>query len=1058
MKKKIISLILAFAMLITFVPTVLGAQGDVITSLTAKDGVVTIDGVGEKNEAISIFLLNPQKTVAELNATEADTADFKAIVNYTDVVYTDKSKLFKTTFEINNFDEDEKYVLYVKTESEKEETLTIGTINVYVDQNTTSSVANGTKEHPFATIQDAKAYVRTLPRTNPINVIIAGGEYKVYEQITFRGSATGSTTNVGDSGTESAPITYKAKDGEKVVLSGAKALDVSKFRTVTKDSAIYNRLPAAAKGKVVEIDLREQGIPESVADYMGAHVGRKRVVPMGVYLNDDQQQISQWPNTGALTIDKASATKGPSDECADKETTPKATFKINGVSSAKAAQWQNAKDMYVDGNLKRGWSAESAPVASISADGTFTLKTFTQAGVINTADTEPQNTRVVIKNLLEEIDVPGEWYVDADAMKMYYYAPYTLTSEDKFEIAVLEGSFAWLEYCNNITFDGIEFTKGVANPFSNDTFVVKAAINTLFNIENITIKNCTFKNLGGAGMFLINLKNVTIDNNKILNTGWTGLEVYGSSANAPKSCGVVISNNHISDFGKYNFHMDAPGIRMRTGHGIVVKNNTIHNGAIGGIMHEYSGHTIKNNEIYNVLKETTDAGAIYNGGSFVNYGINVEKNFLHDIGGVHAEIPENTETIAGIYLDDMFSGGNLKGNIIDMSNDPYSYGVMACGGTDHIIEGNITVNAKRGISVTSRPLTQNTKNYETDLYPSRYFATFLEATDYSSTKDYDGSGTVDSADSLWAVKNIGKSGGPVWKSYLDDEPYSKIKTNYNNLMNKSFVRTTAVVNNAYSNCTEAGVSESDNMIDVESNNVPTNAFVNVNDGDYRLKASDAPAGTFTDETPLTSVGSTLTISEEEKEFDLVYPANESNITSTKTYLKWQASAYADEYEYAVYTNANLTDTPVIKGTTEDNFAEITGLSANTTYYWTVTAKSKSRIINKESKMANQSYSFTVSDYIFENARYDAASLAINVDAKNIGADKTIMLVGVVKVGTEMKAAALLNNVNFANGFDNTITVDAISLTNALTLEGATLELYVWETNMKPLKNKIPISF
>ena len=83
----------------------------------------------------------------------------------------------------------------------------------------TGSDANpGTREKPFATLSAARDATRKLKRDGlktPVEVIVQEGTYYLAEPLAF---------SLEDSGTPECPITYKAADGAKVVLSGGKPL------------------------------------------------------------------------------------------------------------------------------------------------------------------------------------------------------------------------------------------------------------------------------------------------------------------------------------------------------------------------------------------------------------------------------------------------------------------------------------------------------------------------------------------------------------------------------------------------------------------------------------------------------------------------------------------------------------------------------------------------------------------------------------------------------------------------------------------------------------------
>ena len=80
--------------------------------------------------------------------------------------------------------------------------------------------ANGSANAPFATLERARAAVQDLKgqnpgRTTPIVVIIRGGTYYLKSPVTF---------TAADSGSERAPIVYRAAPGEKPAFSAGRPI------------------------------------------------------------------------------------------------------------------------------------------------------------------------------------------------------------------------------------------------------------------------------------------------------------------------------------------------------------------------------------------------------------------------------------------------------------------------------------------------------------------------------------------------------------------------------------------------------------------------------------------------------------------------------------------------------------------------------------------------------------------------------------------------------------------------------------------------------------------
>ena len=114
----------------------------------------------------------------------------------------------------------------------------------------------GTKEQPFATLERAREAVRQIkqagPLKEPVTVCVRGGSYRISASLIL---------GAQDSGTEAAPIVWQAAPGEEVRLCGGPALSTKAFVPVT-DEKVLARLDPAARGQVLQIDLREIGVTE----------------------------------------------------------------------------------------------------------------------------------------------------------------------------------------------------------------------------------------------------------------------------------------------------------------------------------------------------------------------------------------------------------------------------------------------------------------------------------------------------------------------------------------------------------------------------------------------------------------------------------------------------------------------------------------------------------------------------------------------------------------------------------------------------------------------------
>ena len=142
------------------------------------------------------------------------------------------------------------------------------------------SAANS--DGPFASLERARDEIRNRTKAGGlpdggVTVWIAGGVYERNRAFEL---------GPADSGTEKSPIVYRGQPGAEVRLIGGKR--VTGFRPVS-DPAVLQRLDPAARGKVLQADLKAQGI----TDY-----GRPSGGGIELFFQDKPMTPARWPNRG----------------------------------------------------------------------------------------------------------------------------------------------------------------------------------------------------------------------------------------------------------------------------------------------------------------------------------------------------------------------------------------------------------------------------------------------------------------------------------------------------------------------------------------------------------------------------------------------------------------------------------------------------------------------------------------------------------------------------------------------------------------------------------------
>ena len=290
--------------------------------------------------------------------------------------------------------------------------------------------------------------------------------------------------------------------------------------------------------------------------------------------------------------------------------------------------------------------------------------------------------RYYVRNAFEELDAPGEWYLDKQDGTLYFYPPRPLSTTP-----VYAPHLRTIIEANELAhwrFQGINFEncEGTALVFKN--------------CEECTVERCTIRNVGdyhGTGVSATGGRRVRIVGCDISETGSHGIALSGGDRIKLVPAEHEAVNNYIHHVGVFYKH--GVGVNM-TGCGIRAAHNLIHDGPRMGIQFSGNNLLIELNHIRHVNLETEDTGAVYTGGRdwISSRGTVIRHNYFHDILGFgrHGRQWVSPYFAWGVYLDDNAGGVDVVGNIVVRA---YRAGLHLHNGRDNLIENNIFVDGKQ---------------------------------------------------------------------------------------------------------------------------------------------------------------------------------------------------------------------------------------------------------------------------------------------------------------------------------------------------------------------------
>ena len=541
---------------------------------------------------------------------------------------------------------------------------------------TTGDDANpGTIDQPLKTAEGARNKIRELKKSGEIGekgavVYFREGIYPFAETMVLEKE---------DSGTAEAPITYRNYLEEEVQFIGGININPADFQKVT-DSKILNRLVEdTAKDSLYRVNLRTIGVKEIPMPYLLGNysywqvdgvVQEKSVIMADLvealgfdrnaakspelYVNNKLMSVAKYPNEGYLKVD-AVTEPGPfmrnwNDDIIgsadwvppeDRVATP---FRfINQDAKPRMEKWKNADQALLWGRWYWEWATQSVPLDYVvPTSGEIASK-------VSSAFSVRANQPWYIYNLLEEIDAPGEYFLDRETGYLYFHPEDGMEAVDEVVLTLLDGPTVKFDNAAYINFKGINSMRSRKEAFA------------IVSSDNIHISDAELAYTAGFAVTMLYSTNCTVKHCYVHDVdGGVRIDECGNMEKLIKAnCGV--ENCEFDWFARLTATY-TPAISIGGGCGNFARNNEIHNAQHMGIGFSGPYHEISFNNIYNVCQEADDSGAIYTGRNLTtHYGCIIKNNYIHDC----TPIANYTVGTIAIYLDDFLSGITVVGNVIE---------------------------------------------------------------------------------------------------------------------------------------------------------------------------------------------------------------------------------------------------------------------------------------------------------------------------------------------------------------------------------------------------------
>jgi parallel beta helix pectate lyase-like protein len=463
---------------------------------------------------------------------------------------------------------------------------------IYVSP-TGSDDAAGTASAPLATLEGARQRVRALRlrAPAPVTVVLRGGTHVLAEPLRLTPE---------DSGTPGAPVVYRAADGEMVIVSGGRKLNLTwkPYR-----DGIYQATLAG---------------DASVMDEL--------------YLDGRRLRMARYPNFDP----KAKYFGGTSPDA---------------VAPDRVKGWSNPAGGFLHALHEGQWGSKHYEITGASADGKLQLRGGWQENRGGGFDPYYRGgyhqAFLFVENILEELDAPGEWYFDRAANVLYCQPPAGVELNESEivtatlkELIALEGSAN--DPVHDVHFVGLSFrhtARVFMEPYERllrgDWSIARLGAVRFQGTEDCSIRDSNFNSLGGNAVFLSGYnRRALVEGNHFAYLGESAVCLVGDysatrsqaieysvtlpqdaidltpgprGVNYPKDC--LIENNlmhHIGLTGK-----QIAGVFISMSESIRVSHNTIYETPRAAICINdgcWGGHIIEHNDVFHTVRETGDHG------------------------------------------------------------------------------------------------------------------------------------------------------------------------------------------------------------------------------------------------------------------------------------------------------------------------------------------------------------------------------------------------------------------------------------------------------------------
>ena len=319
-------------------------------------------------------------------------------------------------------------------------------------------------------------------------------------------------------------------------------------------------------------------------------------------------------------------------------------FASDAISKERIATWKNPKGAYFNALHNGKWGGFHYQITGVDKEGNAILK----GGQQNNRGSKTHKEYRMVENVFEELDSPGEWYLDKETHQLYYWPSKNVNIEtSKVEVAVLKDLIQVVgtleKPVKNVTISDISF-KYTKRTFlekyepllRSDWTIYRGGVVFFEGTENCVVKDNEFAYLGGNVLMASKYnKGLEVLGNHIYDNGASGISFIGDPSAVrspsfnygqfvplskmdtisgpknelyPRAC--LVKDNLIHRIGR--IEKQTAGVQIAMAMSIKVGHNSIYDVPRAGINigdGTWGGHILEFNDVFNTVLETSDHGS-----------------------------------------------------------------------------------------------------------------------------------------------------------------------------------------------------------------------------------------------------------------------------------------------------------------------------------------------------------------------------------------------------------------------------------------------------------------